>query len=182
MSSLLSRWRGPVRFGLLMVLAYGGWYLLYELWLLPAGHLDAWVAHRVSRASYHLLTILGLDAFHAGRVVGMAGRAGVEVSDACNGLASIGLFIGFVCAYPGRMGRRLLFLPAGVLTLCIANIFRVASLALVQQGDPVVFARVHDLVAQNFFYVVIFALWLLWMQVGAGVSRCRKAPPEPVPA
>ena len=170
--------RAHVRFFATLLAVYAVWFVVYDLWLLPDGRLDAWLSHRVAAWSGGVLALAGQAPAVAGRVVKLPGVAGVYLEDGCNGLAALGLFAGFVVAYPGAWRRRAWFVPAGIAVVLVVNVLRVAALALVQRHAPGAFEAAHAVGAQTVFYLVVFALWVAWAHVGE-----RKAPaPAPVPA
>ncbi len=154
---------------------YAAWYLAYDGLLHPAGHLDAWVAAGVAGAAGGALEGLGLAVHSAGRVVGIAGLPGVLVDDGCNGLTTLGLFAGFVVAYPGRAVRRAWFLPLGLAVITGANVVRVALLAYLQGTWPAGFDAIHTFGSTGFFYVVVFVLWAVWTRVGGADGPPRGA-------
>ena len=147
---------------------FGLWYGLYELWLLPDGRLDAWLSRNIVHVSGALLSGLGLEAFTAGRTVGLAGQPGIEIVDGCNGIASVGLFMGFVLAYPGRWGPRAGFIAFGVGVIWAVNIARITVLGLTQAWWPAFFSLTHDYSTTAIFYMAIFGLWMVWANVGGG--------------
>jgi len=162
---------GPVlRFLAKAVAVYGAWYVLYDLWLLPDGRLDAWVSQTVVHAGRMVLSGIGIEAVANGRSIELARASGIRIVDGCNGLATIGLFAGFVLAFPGSIRRRLLFLPFGVGVIYGANIARVSLLAGLQVHWPPAFEFVHNLGAPAFFHLIVFGLWVLWANYG-GASR-----------
>lgn len=150
-----------------MLAAFALWFVVYDLWLLPDGRLDEVLSLHVASASRTLLTWLGYEAQVYGRVVWMEGTAGIEVVNGCNGLAVIGLFLGFVMAFPGTMRRRLVFVPLGILTLYVVNVGRLAMLVLVQHYRPGWFDLVHEFAATGIYYVIVFGLWIAWVHFGA---------------
>lgn len=160
-----------------LVAIYALWYVIYESWLLPDGRLDAWLSHQVVQAGGSLLSVLGLEGVSAqGRVLRLPETPGVKVVNGCNGLSTTGLFVGFVCAFPGRWARRLPFLAGGILVVFAANVVRVAGLLLLQRYWPPGFDFVHGLGAPTFFYLVVFGLWMLWARVGTPPAAARRAP------
>ena len=72
------------------------WYVLYELWLLPDGRLDHWVALRVIDGAALVTRLFGFEVWMHDRVVTIAGNNGIEMVDGCTGISAIGLFLGFV--------------------------------------------------------------------------------------
>jgi len=163
---------------------YGIWYVLYDLWLLPDGTLDRWLSLNVAWVSASLLEGMGLAPFFEGRVLGLPGALGVRIANGCNGLSTLGLFVGFVLAYPGSAVRRALFLPLGILAVYATNVARVIAMVVVQKHWPAAFDPLHGFGLTTIFYVVVFALWVLWAHYGQPAS----APPadaaggEPTPA
>lgn len=138
------------------------WYLVYNLWLLPAGWLDAWVTKDIAWIGYHILNFLGYTAYVSGRNVGIIGTAGVFVANGCSGISQTGLFIGFVFAYPGRWIPRILFIIIGTGIIYLANIIRIVVLAITVAQWPQMFSTVHHYFATAVFYLIIFGLWAIW--------------------
>ncbi len=164
-----SKWSGygPVaQFLVKAVAIYGVWYVLYDLWLLPDGRVDAWVSQTVVHAGQMVLSGIGIEAVANGRSIELARASGIRIVDGCNGLATIGLFAGFVLAFPGSTRRRLLFLLLGIGVIYLANVARVSLLAGLQVHWPPAFEFVHNLGAPAFFHLIVFGLWVLWANYG----------------
>jgi exosortase family protein XrtF len=142
------------------------WYLIYDLWLLPAGWLDVWVCKNVAVAAYHSLEWLGYNAFLNGRHVGVIGTSGVVLANGCSGISAIGLFAGFVAAYPGRWTSRMLFIPVGIGIIYLLNIIRITGLSITLVHWPHLFNFMHDYSSTALFYIAIFALWMIWVNFG----------------
>lgn len=170
-----------------MLAAYAVWYLLYDLWLLPDGRLDAWISYSVADLSGALLSLLGFDAAVQGRTLSLIGTTGVKIADGCNGLATIGLFVGFVVAYPGRFWRRLAFIPLGMAAIYATNVGRIVIMVLAQKYWPAAFDPLHGFGLTTIFYVAVFGLWVLWANYGgaassAPVDKSSKDPLDPAVA
>jgi exosortase/archaeosortase family protein len=148
---------------------FGVWYIIYELWVLPEGSLDAWLSVNIVAVTGGLLSAGGFDLFLDGRVLGLTGTSGVIIINGCNGLEAIGLFIGFVMAYPGDRLKRALFLPTGILVIYLVNILRVGVLVLLQSYYPASFDFAHDYSTSAIFYLAIFGLWVIWINYGGKV-------------
>lgn len=149
---------------------YGLWYMLYDLWLLPVGTVDRWLSMNVAEVSGVLLGGAGFEVFVNGRVLALPGVPGVRIANGCNGLSTLGLFVGFVLAYPGRARRRLWFIPLGVFAIYLTNVTRVVAMLLSQKYWPVAFEPLHGFGLTTIFYVVVFGLWVLWTNYG-GATR-----------
>jgi exosortase/archaeosortase family protein len=138
------------------------WYLIYELWLLPAGWLDACLCKNIAQIGYHSLHLLGYEAFLNGRHVGVIGTTGIFLVNGCSGITAIGLFIGFVVAYPGRWAPRMLFIIIGIGIIYLVNIIRIIGLTITLAEWPHLFHFMHTYSSTALFYIVIFGLWMIW--------------------
>lgn len=141
------------------------WYLLYELWLLPDGRLDAWLCSNVAQIGYDLLQVFGYEAFISGRLVGIEGTAGIFLADGCSGISAIGLFVGFVIAYPGRWIPRICFIITGIGIIYLVNVGRIVTLAVTLAEWPGFFDFMHTYSTTAIFYLIIFGLWMIWANV-----------------
>ena len=175
MNALLRRHRRQLAFFLKLGACCAAWYLVYNLWLLPEGSLDAAVARSVASITGALLGGVGFEAVADGRSVLAKGVRGVFIADGCNGLATMGLFVGFVVAYPGRWLRRALFLPLGALAIYLANVGRIFSMVLFQKHWPAGFDIMHTYGMTSLFYAVVFGLWVLWAHYGSPSSGSAPA-------
>jgi exosortase/archaeosortase family protein len=89
----------------------------------------------------------------------------VGVSHGCSGLKPLLQWIVLMTFFPGTWKKKLWFIPVGLVVVHMVNIFRITSLVAIlyfgatqQQWD---FA--HDWILRPFFYVVMFAMWVLWV-------------------
>jgi exosortase/archaeosortase family protein len=165
--SALSPYRPVAVFLAKMLAVYVVWYVVYDLWLLPDGRLDAVVSRNLAVLSGSALRLFGIDVFVEGRTVILASGRGLFVADDCTGLTTVGLFAGFVLAFPGSALRRALFIPAGAFAIHLANAGRLAFLAWLNGAWPEHFDAVHEWGILPFFYAVVFVLWMVWVRVGA---------------
>ena len=145
---------------------YGAWYVIYDLWLLPDGRLDEWLSLNVAWVTEGVMSTFGFDVYSEGRIVRPAGVGGVEIADGCNGLTTVGLFIGFVIAYPGTWLRRFAFIPVGILVIYATNVFRIVSMLLALMYYPPAFDPLHGFGLTTIFYVAVFGLWVVWVNYG----------------
>ncbi len=139
------------------------WYIVYELWLLPAGDLDYWLSLNIIGTSAGIIEILGFDVFTVNRIIGIGEYPGIEIVDGCNGIAAMGLFLGFILAYPGDWKNKLSFCFVGIGIIYLVNIIRVVALAITQAKWPEFFDFTHDYSTTAIFYIVIFILWMVWV-------------------
>lgn len=139
------------------------WYLIYDLWLLPAGELDRWISLNIVMVGGGILEAFGFDVYAFGRVIGIVEYPGIEIVDGCNGVAAIGLFLGFIFAYPGDWRNKLSFSLFGVSLIYMVNLLRIITLTITQAYYPSLFDFMHDYSTTTIFYLFIFLLWMIWV-------------------
>ena len=154
------------------------WYVLYELWLLPDGRLDYWVALRVIDGAAFVTKLMGFEVWMQDRVVTIVGNNGIEMVDGCTGISAIGLFLGFIWAYPGENYMRIKFSLMGMAVIYIVNVLRIATLMLMQEWAPQFFDITHDYSTTTIFYLVIFLLWMLWVRIADGFEALPTQSPH----
>ncbi|MFU8812069.1 MAG: exosortase X [Balneolaceae bacterium] len=154
------------RFLYKVVAIFLGWFVLYELWILPNGYIDGPLSHNIAAVSAGLLQAMGESVFYYGRVVGLHGANGIEIVNGCNGITAIGLFLGFILAYPGDRRSRLFFSILGIALIYIVNVLRIVALAYIQLYQPSYYSFSHDYSTTTIFYVIIFLLWMVWANYG----------------
>lgn len=150
------------------------WYFIYELWLLPEGSLDAWLTTNIVSISTGILEMFDYDVYASGRLFGIGESAGIYLADGCSGIAAMGLFVGFVIAYPGKWIPRIAFIAIGIGVIYLVNIFRNVILAITQVYWPGFFDVMHDYSTTAIFYLVIFALWMVWANLGGKDKKAVK--------
>ncbi len=155
-----------IRFAAKALGIFVAWYLVYDLWILPDGRVDHALSLHIISVAGGIMEAFGFEPWYAGRVMGLPGANGIEMVDGCNGLEALGLFVGFVLAYPGPAKARLWFIPLGLFLIYAVNILRLIVLAWTQLSAPGLFDFTHDYSTTAIFYIVIFAMWVWWANLG----------------
>ena len=161
-----------------VLLIYVAWYIIYELWLLPNGYIDEPLSQNIASVSAGILSFFGEEVFVHQRILGIAGAGGIEIVDGCNGIAAIGLFIGFIYAYPGAWGPRILFSIFGIAVIYLVNVSRIVVLAYTQLHWPQGFDFTHEYSTTTIFYIAIFVLWMIWANYGESITSEKKEDPK----
>jgi exosortase/archaeosortase family protein len=139
------------------------WYLIYDYYLLPDGRLDAFLSLSGVNLAGGILNIFGWDIYSVARVLAITGTNGVEIQNGCNGLELIGLYMGFIMAFPGGpIQKRMIFLAGGILLLFVANVFRIMIFALSIYYVPTFWEQVHTYSSYFIFYPIVLTLWYIW--------------------
>ena len=109
------------------------------------------------------LELLGYDAVTYGKTIKIIGSAGVYLDKGCLARNLMGLYAGFVLAYPGSIKNKLWYIPLGLVIINILNIFRLSALAIISKCCPEHVEFNHHYI----FKIVVFAftllLWYFWI-------------------
>lgn len=151
------------------------WYLLYDLWLLPDGRLDRWLVYNIVDVSASALQTFGYEVYWSGRLIGLYQTPGVILINGCSGISAIGLFVGFVIAYPGRWIPRICFIVVGIGAIYLVNILRTIVLIITQKYQPAFFDFTHDYSTTTIFYLLIFVLFMIWVNLGGSPSENNRS-------
>jgi len=117
-------------------------------------------------SAHYFLTILGFDSevYPDRKIVQLAGTSGVLLNRGCLGRNMIGLFVGFIIAYPGAEKSKLWYIPLGLVTIYFINVLRIAGLSLSEYYFPNSYIKYnhHDIYKYT-VYAFIFFLWYIWI-------------------
>ncbi len=141
---------------------YAAWQLIYELIVLPDGRVDTWLSITGVKLAAAGLSFVGWEIETAGRFIACVGNRGVEIQNGCNGMDLLGLYAGFIIAYPGDLKKRAVFMAGGIGLLFITNVLRIAFFALSNLYFPQYWDPVHYYSSYVFFYPIVLTLWYLW--------------------
>ncbi len=144
---------------------YAAWLLIYDLVILPDGRLDTWLSMTSVKLAAAGLSFAGWEIETAGRFIACTGNRGIEIQNGCNGMDLLGLYAGFIIAYPGDLKKRMTFIAAGIGLLFVANVFRIAFFVLSNLYYPNYWDPVHHWSSIVFFYPIVLTLWYLWTTV-----------------
>lgn len=86
----------------------------------------------------------------------------VAFYEGCNGLNILILFVAFVFAFGNRYKRMLWFIPAGILSIHLFNLFRLGFLAVLATWSSSIFHFVHKFAFTGIIYAFVLFLWYLW--------------------
>lgn len=88
----------------------------------------------------------------------------IAVNQSCSGFKQILQFALLMLVYPGPWKHKLWYIPLGVLIVHLTNLFRIIGLSVVITRWPDYWEFSHDNLFRPFFYVVIFSLWVIWVE------------------
>jgi exosortase family protein XrtF len=85
------------------------------------------------------------------------------VTEGCNALSVIILFVAFVVAFSGKWKPTLLFIIGGSLIIYVLNVLRIAFLCMLLYRFPAQEQLLHGVVFPLIIYGVVFGLWIFWV-------------------
>ncbi len=88
----------------------------------------------------------------------------IFIGHACNGKAIIYLYTAFIIASVGySIRKKIIFCVTGIALISISNIFRIVALFIIKRDSPTWFDIAHKNIFQLLMYVIIIALWMLFL-------------------
>lgn len=88
----------------------------------------------------------------------------LEVNGSCSGLKQFYQWIILMVLFPGPWKQKLWYIPMGILVIHLVNIMRIVILAIIMEHAPDYWHMSHDWILRPFFYVVIFVMWVIWVE------------------
>ncbi|MDT8392765.1 MAG: archaeosortase/exosortase family protein [Bacteroidales bacterium] len=86
------------------------------------------------------------------------------VNAGCSGLKQILQYALLIFLFPGPWIKKLWYIPLGIIIIHITNVLRVVGLGMVMNYRPQYWDFSHDFIFRPLFYVVIFVLWVIWVE------------------
>jgi exosortase/archaeosortase family protein len=166
---------GPYRFvydvALFAAITFG-FHLLFryyssQIMSVPFMHQSGlWLADRVYEISlWFNRSILGLHiTTEPVNTMWFANGGYVAINSSCSGLKQFYQVFFLFLLFPGPWKHKLWFIPMGFVVMFLTNIFRIVSLSIVVLWKPDYWHFSHDWILRPFFYVVLFSLWVWWVE------------------
>ncbi len=125
--------------------------------------------------------VLGIEIKTIGTTLYFQNLKGVEVNGTCSGLKQFYQWAILMILFPGPWKKKLWFIPLGIVIIHLVNILRIVILSVIMHNNPDIWHFSHDWILRPFFYVVIFAMWMVWEEKYR-LPALRKKRGEKVPA
>jgi len=94
----------------------------------------------------------------------LMGSGHVGVHYGCSGLKQFLEWIVLMTFFPGSWKHKVWFIPLGLLITHLVNVFRISALSILLNYYPEYWKFSHDYIFRPFFYVVMFLLWVWWVE------------------
>jgi len=157
-----------------------GWKAFYIFFLLPTRGVDRPLTRFIGAATATVLNVgsgpVHYHAVEAGDtsladdklVISTAmdirrdGRQTLRIADACNGLELMVLYAGFLLCFPAPAGKKLRYIPLGILLIMVMNILRCTALVWIFIHYHKYLDFSHHFLFTFLIYGLIFILWFLF--------------------
>lgn len=124
-----------------------------------------WFTHFLLKASEVLLGLFGQQGYLVDKAIYVEGaQRAVYLDRGCLGRNLMGLFAGFLLAFPGSWKHKLWYIPMGIVIIIIINVFRISALTYVWKCCPQYGEINHDYIFKYTVYVLTFVLWFVWIK------------------
>ena len=111
-----------------------------------------------------ILNIIGYEVEIYGKTIKIIGSYGVHLDRGCLGRNVIGLFAGFILAYPAIIKSKLWYIPAGISVFFMVNVIRIIALAITDSCCLHMLDFNHHIVFQYLTYGIIIIMWAVWLK------------------
>lgn len=162
----------PVTDALLAAVITYGFHLLYRQFSAEINSVgiirDAtqWLTDAVYRQSLWLnRNMIGLEITTApGNTMIYSNNTSMFINGSCSGLKLMFQVTILFLLFPGPWKHKLWFIPLGWVLMHLSNLLRMVTLSLVSLWNVEYWDFSHDWVMRPFFYLVIFAMWVWWVE------------------
>lgn len=155
-------------FGIITVFFHYIWWHGLKSFLLDFmafQNMEAFLAHQVFLPSAWIVdNVLRIPVTTANDTLFFENNGYVAVLGSCSGLKQFYQWSVLMILFPGPWLKKLWYIPMGILIIHIVNIFRIVSLSVIVIYWPEKWDFIHEWILRPFFYVVIFAMWVVWVE------------------
>ena len=140
---------------------------------------EQFLAHQVFLpAAWIVENILHYPIKTMDNTIYLSNHAYVAIEGACSGLKQFYEWTVLMILFPGPWKKKLWYIPLGLVIIHLDNILRIVILSVVAVHWPAHWGFIHMWILRPFFYVVIFALWMIWVEKIRPAREKTKKPIE----
>ena len=169
------------RFLFIFVGLYLAGNIVYGLWIESYKYLPDPATREVTRQTSNVLNVLGYHTTSTENTQGPTAfisndeRIILTMYEGCNGINVMIVFVAFLAAFGGSLKKLSWFLPVGIVLIHLSNLARIALLYFVAVGYHHYFYYVHKYVFTAAIYVMVFALWIVWVKINGNQKEAKTA-------
>ena len=163
--------------GLFFVLIFS-FHILYVIW---EGPMDFWPikgtvdklfvwasALLFDQSTWTLEHIFRMDFVTKDQTIFFLNNEGsysaVTVAPECTSLKQWMHWLFLMLIFPGPWKHKAWYIPLGLVIVEFTNVVRIVGICLFLRPFPNSFALAHDVIFKIMFYVVIFLMWMIWVE------------------
>lgn len=146
---------------------YRAWANWWHFWPIKEAmtSLRSFLSYQVFVQSVWIDThIFGFNLYLDGMTMRFPGHGYITINSSCSGFKQFMQFIILMVFFPGPWKHKLWFIPLGVFIVHLTNLFRIIGLSFVTVNMVEYWHFAHDNIFRPFFYVVMFAMWVWWVE------------------
>ena len=178
--------------GLFFILIFS-FHFLFIIWEGPMNYwpirgtidkLFAWASALLfDQSTWTLEHIFGIDFFTSGQTIAFLNHEDtysyVTVAPECTSLKQWMHWLFLMLIFPGPWKHKAWYIPLGLVIVEFTNVVRVVGIALFLRPFPHDFALAHDVIFKIMFYVVIFLMWMIWVECFLHPTRRKSLSKSP---
>lgn len=89
----------------------------------------------------------------------------ITVEESCSGLKQMYQLLFLFLLFPGPWKYKIWYIPFTFIVMYLTNVFRIVVLSLIIIYYPNIWGFAHTWILRPFFYVIIFSLWVIWVEL-----------------
>ena len=159
-----------LQFAINILLLYGIWIVFYKFlrdwWLVD--YLYEEMIYYMTKIQLHLagafLKLLGYTVEIYCKVITINGSNGVLLDRGCLGRNVLGVFLGFILAFPSSFKKKIGISVIGVIVFIILNVLRISALAIIELCCHQYLQINHHYVFKIIIYAIMFLMWAIWLR------------------
>lgn len=136
-----------------------------------------------NQSAWLLKNVFHLNHTTEGQTIWVVTNSGdwayVEVSPGCTSLKQWIHWVFIMLLFPGPWRHKLWYIPAGILVIHFVNVVRIIGLSILLVPWSKHFDFLHDYIFKTFFYLMIFIMWVVWVEFFA--HKYQKYPAAELP-
>lgn len=98
----------------------------------------------------------------------------IEIVEGCSGMKQMYQVFFLFILFPGPWKHKIWFIPITFIVMFLTNVFRIIALSLILIHYPNLWDFSHTWILRPFFYVIIFGLWVIWIDFFVTPPEQRK--------
>jgi exosortase/archaeosortase family protein len=115
-------------------------------------------------STYILRHVLSINIILEPNVIITNNGVWLILGESAAGFKQMCQFAVLILLFSGQWKHKAWFIPVGFIILHLTNIFRIISLVVIAMHWPQQIHYAHDNYLRILYYVVIFGLWLVWVE------------------